>query len=70
MPKTPETRPHDQHCAACDEAEFAAVTYASTHPKREDCYQCDGEGTEGAFPFGNCKRCGGGGKEPLAKESR
>lgn len=27
----PEKRPHDQHCAACDAAEFSGVTYASTH---------------------------------------
>lgn len=26
-----QPRPHDQHCAICDLAEFQGVTYASAH---------------------------------------
>lgn len=31
--KSVEVRPHDQHCAQCDLAEFAGLTYAAAHQR-------------------------------------
>jgi len=37
-------RPHDQHCADCDTAEFSGVTYESAHSEqpRSVCPDCGG----------------------------
>jgi len=35
-----ETRPHDQHCAECDLAEFSGATYESAHGRPDSHAQC------------------------------